>query len=66
MTRPFVLLVAWLACGPAGAASAGSVETITLPVRGRIVPLTIYIPLPGAPQRGTVIMGSGDVGWVGL
>ncbi len=66
MTRPFVLLLALLACSPARAASAGTAETITVPVRGRSVPLTIYIPPAGAPQRGTVIMGSGDVGWVGL
>lgn len=33
-------------------------------IRGKTLTLTVYRPI-GAP-RGTVIMGSGDVGWVGV
>jgi alpha-beta hydrolase superfamily lysophospholipase len=46
---------------PAGAAST---EKLDVPVRGKIVTLTIY--KPKAAPRGTIFMGSGDVGWVGL
>ena len=49
---------------PAGASpSAG--ETIDVTVRGRQVPVTLYVPA-GTTRKGTIIMGSGDVGWVGL
>jgi type IV secretory pathway VirJ component len=41
-------------------------ETVEVSVRGRVVPLELYVPAPGGATRGTVIMGSGDVGWVGL
>ncbi len=45
-------------------ASAASTERLNVTVRGRTTTLTIYKP-KSAP-RGTIIMGSGDVGWVGL
>jgi dienelactone hydrolase len=48
------------------AARAGAAETVEVTVRGRAVPLAVYVPGAGVPARGTVIMGSGDVGWVGL
>jgi type IV secretory pathway VirJ component len=50
----------------AGAAHAASVagQATPLPLRGKTLTLTIYRPA-GAP-KGTIIMGSGDVGWVGL
>jgi len=35
-----------------------------MPLRGHTLTLTVYVPA-GTP-RGTVVMGSGDVGWVGL
>ena len=44
---------------PAAAATSEKLE-----IRGQAVELTIY-PARG-PARGTIIMGSGDVGWVGL
>jgi type IV secretory pathway VirJ component len=37
---------------------------LDFPLRGKVLTLTVYAPRE-AP-RGTVIMGSGDVGWVGL
>jgi alpha-beta hydrolase superfamily lysophospholipase len=39
-------------------------EKLDVPVRGQSLTLVIYRP-PAAP-RGTIVMGSGDVGWVGL
>ena len=39
-------------------------DRVDMPLRGRLMALTIYRPA-GVP-KGTVIMASGDVGWVGL
>jgi type IV secretory pathway VirJ component len=41
-------------------------ETISIPVRSKTVPVEYYAPAAGAAPRGSVFMGSGDVGWVGL
>jgi type IV secretory pathway VirJ component len=49
-----------------GGSSAAATETVEVHVRGRTVPLEVYVPAAGVATRGTVIMGSGDVGWVGL
>jgi alpha-beta hydrolase superfamily lysophospholipase len=35
-----------------------------VPVRGKTLTVTIYTP--ASSPRGTIVMGSGDVGWVGL
>jgi Lysophospholipase len=43
-------------------ATAG--EKLDFVVRGRTLTLTIY--RPAASPKGTIVMGSGDVGWVGL
>ena len=46
---------------------AGGGERVDFPLRGQHLALTIY--RPGDPQakvNGTIIMSSGDVGWVGL
>lgn len=43
---------------------AASTEKLDVTVRGRVITLTIY--KPKAAPRGTIVMGSGDVGWVGL
>jgi type IV secretory pathway VirJ component len=56
------LVGVWLALAPAGAAAA--VDRVAMPLRGHTMTLTVYRP-SGTP-KGTVIMGSGDVGWVGL
>jgi len=45
-------------------ASARAADTEKVPIRGQGVAVTIYAP-KGQP-RGTLIMASGDVGWVGL
>ena len=57
---------AWLlALALPGVASASSSEKLDVTVRGRTLTLAIYRPA-GELRRGTVVMGSGDVGWVGL
>jgi dienelactone hydrolase len=48
----------------APAASAPAVDRIDMPLRGRAMALTLY--RPSVAPRGTIVMGSGDVGWVGL
>src|SRR5438128_704547 len=48
----------------AASARAASTDRLDVSVRGKTVTLTIY--RPKASPRGTILMGSGDVGWVGL
>lgn len=50
--------------GHAGAEARPAPVRVDMPLRGRTLALTIYRP-DGSP-KGTIIMGSGDVGWVGL
>lgn len=58
-----VLLVA--AFGDSASAAAG--ERVDLPIRGKTMALTIYRPArPTSAVKGTVVLASGDVGWVGL
>ena len=52
-----VAAVAWSA--PAVAA-----DKVDVSVRGKTLTVTLYTP--NVPPRDTVVMGSGDVGWVGL
>lgn len=48
----------------AGASIAPAAETLAVQVRGKSLTLTVY--RPAAKPKATVLMGSGDVGWVGL
>jgi type IV secretory pathway VirJ component len=41
-------------------------ESIAIPVRGHTVTVAYYRCAPAAAPKGTIIIGSGDVGWVGL
>lgn len=41
-------------------------ESVPITIRGKALTLDYYAPPRGATPRGTVFMGSGDVGWVGL
>ena len=42
-------------------------EPVTVSVRGQAVALMIYRPGTYEPNaKGTIIMGSGDVGWLGV
>ena len=51
----------------ASSSLAAAGEHVDFPLRGQHLTLTIYRPPPAhGPVEGTVIMGSGDVGWVGL
>ena len=44
--------------------SVRAADKVDIPVRGKTLTLTIYSPR--SPARGTIVMASGDVGWVGL
>jgi type IV secretory pathway VirJ component len=57
LLRSIVVLLAF-------SATAAAADRIQTPLRGRTMPLTLYRPT-GTP-KGTIVMGSGDVGWVGL
>lgn len=48
----------------ASLADASTGVRVDMPLRGKTMALTVY--RPAAAPRGTIIMGSGDVGWVGL
>ncbi|MEO8077087.1 MAG: AcvB/VirJ family lysyl-phosphatidylglycerol hydrolase [Acidobacteriota bacterium] len=58
------MLVLVLVLGAAGSASAATGEKLDFALRGKALVLTIYPPA-GVP-KGTILMASGDVGWVGL
>ena len=45
--------------------TAGAAEKVDVSVRGHTLTLNLYRPVNVAP-RGTIFMGSGDAGWVGL
>jgi alpha/beta superfamily hydrolase len=66
MIRAATAWVAFALAAAAAPALAASGETVDLSIRGRNVPVTLYTPAPGMRIKGTVIIGSGDVGWVGL
>ncbi len=58
-----VALLAGLVAAPAAATDS---QKLDVDVRGRTLTLYVYQPPAGAPAKGTIFMGSGDVGWVGL
>lgn len=63
MSRITILLLAAALSQPAlHAAPVG--QAMSFPLRGKTLTLTVYQPV--GPAKGTVIMGSGDVGWVGV
>lgn len=64
MFRPLGLVLILVLLFAPSSAWAKSTESLDVQVRGRTLSLTIY--RPAAAPRGTIIMGSGDVGWVGL
>jgi dienelactone hydrolase len=61
MTRRIALLLIVLAVW---APRARAAERLDFAVRGKT--LTAWVYRPAGPPKGTVIMGSGDVGWIGL
>ncbi len=64
MRRAWIAALAAILIATAGRAGAVPAEHVDLPVRGRALALAVY--RPAGASRGTVLMGSGDVGWVGL
>lgn len=66
MLRPLGLILGLLAPLPGllALATTAHAETLDVLVRGRTLSLAIY--RSSVPSKGTIIMGSGDVGWVGL
>ena len=56
-------LIASLYAHDAGAADG---RRLDIPVRGQTMTVRVYVPSTSVPIRGTVLLGSGDVGWVGL
>src|SRR4029077_21042341 len=59
----WVCFVAILLAVPVRPATAAA-ERLDVVIRGKT--LTAWVYRPAGVPRGTVIMGSGDVGWVGL
>ncbi len=59
-----LLAVVFVLLGSAAQAIAS--ESIPLQIRGKTVTLTWYAPARTVAPKGTVLIGSGDVGWVGL
>jgi type IV secretory pathway VirJ component len=64
MRGPIVLVVLAVVVAWISPVTAASTEKVDVTVRGKTITLTIYQPTT-AP-RGTIVMASGDVGWVGL
>ena len=58
------LIVVCLA-GPLVAQRAAASEKVPVTIRGKAFVLELYRPAQATP-KGTILMGSGDVGWVGL
>lgn len=56
------MCTAWLL--QASAVAAAPMQRVDMPLRGHALALSVY--RPAQAPRGTIIMGSGDVGWVGL
>ncbi len=66
MIRLLTVLMLALVFVPAAPDRASAAETLTFTVRGKALTLTVYRPANGKAPKGTVLIGSGDVGWVGL
>jgi dienelactone hydrolase len=64
MKHLFPITVLVLALQLAPGTAFGS-EPLSFHLRGKTLTLTVYRPA-GGKSKGTVLMGSGDVGWVGL
>lgn len=64
--RALVLAVALVASVHPLDADAANGQKLDVNVRGQTLTLAVYVPKPGVQVRGTILMGSGDVGWVGL
>jgi dienelactone hydrolase len=45
---------------------AGAADKVPITIRGHSLTLEWYPPAGAGPSKGSILMGSGDVGWVGL
>jgi pimeloyl-ACP methyl ester carboxylesterase len=63
--RDALLFAAMLLLACSGAAQATGAERLDFPLRGKTLTISVYRPAR-AESHGTIFMGSGDVGWVGL
>lgn len=63
---PSIIVAACLAVllSSAPPAAAAESQRVDFPLRGKVLTLAVYRPT--TPSLGTIVMGSGDVGWVGL
>ena len=62
MARTLAVFICVVAA--ASGARAAGVDKLPATIRGQTLTLAVYTP-PAVP-RGTIVIGSGDVGWVGL
>jgi type IV secretory pathway VirJ component len=60
---PLILIALAAIAWPTAARAVDKVE-VPVPVRGKTLTLSVYAPKTAS--RGTIVMASGDVGWVGL
>ncbi len=66
MARPAITrLIGLCLAGALVASGAAAGEKVPVTIRGKAFVLELYRPGQAAP-KGTILMGSGDVGWVGL
>jgi len=64
MTRLMAVLFVCAVWAAPAVAAPPLAQRVDMPLRGRTLALSVY--RPAQAPRGTIIMGSGDVGWVGL
>ena len=55
-----------LICVSIAPADAATRETLKVAVRGTSLTLALYLPPPEIQPKGTILMASGDAGWLGL
>jgi fermentation-respiration switch protein FrsA (DUF1100 family) len=60
-----VVAVATMSVTPV-ALHAATTNPFDVRVRGHVIPVQVYPAAAGTTPRGTIFMGSGDAGWVGL
>lgn len=66
MTPRMAIVVMVMAALAPSMATASAEQSVSVTVRGRNLTLEVYAPRTNTPVKGTVVIASGDVGWVGL
>lgn len=62
-TLPALVL---LVCASAATLAAANTNPFEVRVRGKVIPVQVYPAAADHTPKGTIFMGSGDAGWVGL